>query len=217
MTSGVLYLVVGLINNDKGRYGVYDIFQIGTENIFKIVHWKFQTNKYNTIWISYGFIAPIVNFLSSIIWVGLFLLLLSFLKPSRANSMIGESNFWRRVFLTNMVLSLLTFALWLSMNLNFIYEDVYSSRSSEIDIAFRWLNLFAFLPSIVPYLIASFTLDQGGDTLHGNGDMYLITKTASAFALTIWAIVGVYFYDRFKKWRSAKSKRQITEMQNASS
>ena len=207
-TSGVLFFIVGLIDNDSYRYKIFDIFQFGMDNLFKLVDLKFHTNKDNTIWVSYYNIAPIVNFLSSVFWTGFILILLRmFKKSSDINSSKETNGLWRNVFITNLTLSLFLFFFWLCfIDLNFMYDGVYSASTSIYSQIFGYFAMLMFLPSTIPGIIGSVTLDQGGDTNHGYTDMYLASKTVTSFALTVWAIIVVYIYNKIKMKRSSKLK-----------
>lgn len=216
MTSGILFFVVAPIDNINFRYKIFDIFQFGSSKIFNLVDWKFHTNKDNTILASYFQIAPLVNILASIIWTGLFLLLLRVFKKQNDNA-IKVSNFWKQVFYTNLTLSLLFFIIWLCTDLDFMYEGIYSTTTSFIRTVYDWFSFIVFIPSAIPILFASVVLDQGGDTAHGYDDMYLVTKTETAFALTFWALLGVYVYNKIKKRRATKRIKTTLITENASS
>jgi len=60
------------------------------------------------------------------------------------------------------------------------------------------------LPSLIPGLIGSITLDNGGDTAHGYEDMYIATKTMTSFAVTIWSIIGVLISDKIINLRNKR-------------
>jgi len=205
-SSGLLFLVVGQIDNHKFRYIIFDIFQFGTDNLFKLVDWKFHTSKDNTIWVSYDHIAPTVNLIASVLWTGLFLFLRSVItKLTNRNNVIPTAGFWKRVFMTNLTLSLFFFLFWLFfMDLDFMYDGVYSKSPSILNQLYSWFSFLMFLPSFIPGIIGSLTLDSGGDSAHGYNDMYLGTKIMTSFALTFWSITGVYLYDKIKVWRTSK-------------
>lgn len=210
MSSGLLFLVVGLIDNRYYRYRLFEVFQFGTDHIFKLVDWKFNTSKDNTYWVSYFNLAPLVNIVASIIWAGIFLLLYQLLMKNSKKSDVIINPFWKRVFTINLTISIALILFWLCfMNLNFIFDGVYSSSTNPFVQVYDFIQLVFFAPSIIPAIIASLSLDSGGDSAHGYGDMYLKSKVVTAFASTFWAIISVLIYDKVKKWRAEKI--QITK------
>ena len=199
MTSGVLFLVVGQLDDNKIRYKIFELFQVGTDQLFKLTDLKFKTSKDNTIWFSYSQIAPLVNLLSSVIWTGIVLLIIQSIKRQTTIKNDIKSDYWKKVFFVNLTLSLVFITMWSLMDLDFIYSGVYSESGSILNTVYSWLSFIAFFPSIISDFLASVTLDQGGDTIHGNDDMYLVSKTSTAFALTLWSIIGVFTYGKIKK------------------
>ena len=82
---------------------------------------------------------------------------------------------------------------------DFIYAGVYNDSNSIFSTIYEWFLTIVYIPSIIPGIIGSITLDQGGDTTHGFNDMFLMSKTMTSFALTIWSIIGVWIYDKLRK------------------
>jgi len=131
MTSGLLFIVIGLIENPNFRYKIYDIFQFGTSRLFDLVDWKYSSDKDNTIWISNNQISPIVNLISSFLWTGLLLLIIGFISKQPKQTDFNKKGFWRRVILTNLTISGFLFLFWLAfMDTDFIYDGVYSDSKS---------------------------------------------------------------------------------------
>jgi hypothetical protein len=91
------------------------------------------------------------------------------------------------------------------MDTDFIYDGVYSDSNSIFSKVYYWIFTLINLPSLIPGLIGSLTLDNGGDTAHGYGDMYLVTKTMTSFAVTIWSIIGVWIYDKIINLRNRRN------------
>ncbi|PIQ34992.1 MAG: hypothetical protein COW63_02700 [Bacteroidetes bacterium CG18_big_fil_WC_8_21_14_2_50_41_14] len=207
MTSGLLFIVIGLIENPDFRYKIYDTFQIGTSRLFDLVDWKFSSDKDNTIWISNNQIAPIVNLISSFLWTGLILIIIGFFSKQPKLTDFNKNGFWKRVVLTNLIISGFLFLFWLTfMDIDFIYNGVYSVSNSIFSKVYGWIFMLINLPSLIPGLIGSITLDNGGDTAHGYEDMYLATKTMTSFAVTIWSIIGVLIYDKIINLKIKKTK-----------
>lgn len=207
MTSGFLFIFIGLIDNPDFRYKIFDVFQIGTSRLFDIVDWKFNSDKDNTIWVSNYQIAPIVNLISSFLWTGLVLIIIGLFSKQPKWTDLNKNGFWQRVALTNLTMSGFLFLFWLVfMDTDFIYEGVYSDSNSIFNTIYGWIFTFINIPSIIPGLIGSITLENGGDTLHGFEDMSLATKTMTSFAVTTWAICGVLIYDKILGLRKKKTK-----------
>jgi hypothetical protein len=203
MTSGLLFIVIGLIDNPNFRYKIYDIFQFGTSQLFDLVDWKFSSDKDNTIWISYNQIAPIVNLISSFLWMGLVLIIIGLISKQPKQINFKKNGFWKRVVLTNLIISGFLFLFWLIfMDTDFIYDGVYTDSNSIFSKIYNLIFMLINLPSLIPGLIGSITLDTGGDTAHGYEDMYLATKTTTSFAVTIWSIIGVLIYDKIINLRN---------------
>jgi hypothetical protein len=195
MTSGLLFIVIGLIDNPDFRYKIYDIFQFGTSRLFDLVDWKFSSDKDNTIWVSNNQIAPIVNLISSFLWTVLLLIVIGFFSKQPKQTDFNKNGFWKRVVLTNLIISGFLFLFWLVfMDTGFIYDGVYADSNSIFNKIYSWILMLINLPSLIPGLIGSITLDNGGDTAHGYEDMYLASKTMTSFAVTIWSIIGVLIY-----------------------
>ncbi len=212
MTSGLLFIVIGLIDNLDLRYKLFDVFQFGTSRFFDIVDWKFNTSKDNTILVSNYHIAPVVNLISSILWAGLLLIIFSLFSKHPKLTEFNLNGYWQRVVLTNFVISGLLFLFWLIfMDLEFIYDGVYSDSNSILRTIYRWLFFIIILPSWIPELIASITLDNGGDTPHGYYDLYLVSKTVNSFAVTFWAIIGMLVYDRLINFRRKRTQKIISQ------
>jgi hypothetical protein len=210
MTSGLLFILIGLIENPDFRYKIYDIFQFGTSRLFYLVDWKFSSDKDNTIWISNNQISPIVNLISSFLWTGLILIIIGFFSKQPKKTDFNKNGFWKRVVQTNLIISGFLFLFWLVfMDTDFIYDGVYTDSKSILSTIYSWILMLINLPSFFPGLIGSITLDNGGDTVHGYEDMYLATKTMTSFAVTIWSIIGVLTYDKIinlrKKSKTASS------------
>lgn len=207
MTSGFLFLFIGLIENPDFRYKIYDVFQFGSSRIFDIVDWKFSTSKDNTIWVSYYQIAPIVNLISSFLWIGLFIIVIGLFSKQPMKTDFNKNGFWQRVVLTNITISGFLFLFWLIfMDTDFIYDGVYSDSNSIFSKIYGWILMLIYLPSIIPGQIGAITLDTGGDTFHGYEDMYLATKTMTSFAVTFWAICGVLINDKILNLRKKRKK-----------
>jgi hypothetical protein len=209
ISSGLLFIVTGLIENTDFRYKIYDIFQFGTSRLFDLVDWKFSSDKDNTIWISNNQIGPIVNLISSFLWTGLILLIIGFFTKQPKQTHFNKNGFWKRVVLTNLIISGFLFLFWLAfMDTDFIYEGVYTDSKSIFSTIYSWILTLIYLPSWIPGLISMLNLDHGGDTPHGYGDMYLMSKIMTSFAVTIWSIIGVLTYDKIlnlKKRTNASS------------
>lgn len=205
MTSGLVFIVVGLIDNPDFRYKIYDIFQLGTSRLFDLVDWKFSSDKDNTIWISNNQISPIVNLISSFLWTGLILIIIGFFSKQPKQTDFTKRGFWKRVVLTNLIISGFLFLFWLVfMDTDFIYDGVYSDSKSIFSTIYSWILMLINLPSLIPGFIGSITLDNGGDTAHGYEDMYLVTKTMTSFAVTVWSIIGVLIYDKILNLRNKR-------------
>lgn len=203
MTSGLLFIVIGLIDNPDFRYKIYDIFQFGTSRLFDLVDWKYSSDKDNTIWISNNQIAPIVNLISSFLWAGLVLIIIGLISKQPKQINFNKNGFWKRVVLTNLIISGFLFLFWLVfMNTDFIYDGVYTDSNSIFSKIYSLIFMLINLPSLIPGLIGSITLDNGGDTAHGYEDMYLATKTMTSFAVTIWSIIGVLIYNKIINLRN---------------
>ena len=206
MTSGLLFILIGFIENPEYRYKLYDLFQLGTSHLFDIVDWKFNTYKDNTILVSNYNIAPIVNLTSSILWTGLISVIILLVTRKIKDIDFRMKGFWFKVTLINLILSVFLFLFWLIfMDLDFIYNDVYIGLKSISNSIYDWFMTILYIPSFIPGLIGSITLDSGGDTLHGYGDMYLFSKTMSSFSVTIWSIIGVLIYDKIINLRKKKA------------
>ncbi len=205
VTSGFLFIFIGLIDNPDFRYKIFDVFQIGASRLFDIVDWKFSSDKDNTIWVSNYQIAPIVNLISSFLWTGLVLIIIGLFSKQPKQTDFNKNGFWQRVVLTNLTISGFLFLFWLVfMDTDFIYDGVYTDSNSIFSAIYGWIFTLINIPSLIPGLIGSITLDNGGDTPHGYEDMYLATKTMTSFAVTIWAICGVLIYDKILNLRKRK-------------
>jgi len=205
MTSGLLFIVIGLIENPDFRYKIFDIFQLGTSRLFDLVEWKYSSNKGNTIWISNNQISPIVNLISSLLWTGLILIIIGFFSKQTKETGFSKNGFWKRVVLTNLFISGFLFLFWLAfMDTDFVYDGVYSDSKSIFSKIYSWILMIINLPSLIPGLIGSITLDNGGDTAHGYEDMYLATKTITSFAVTIWSIIAVLINDKIINLRNRR-------------
>jgi hypothetical protein len=196
-TSGLLFIFVGLIENHDYRYKIYELFQIWTSKLFNLVDWKFNTQKDNTILVSNYEIAPIVNLISAFLWTSLVVLIYMFSIRQPIKNAFKEKGFWTKVMLTNLILSGFLFLFWLFfMNIDFIYEGVYTKNNSVLNLMYKWIVYLVYLPSLIPSMICSVSLDNGGDTLHGYEDMYLMSKTITSFGVTIWSVFGVLCYEK---------------------
>jgi len=200
LTSGILYIIIGSIDNSNFRYKLFDFFQIGTSKLYNLVDWKFNSNKDNTFLVSNYQISPIVNFVSSVLWTTLLILTLLTNKKFRQITDSKPNRFWKKVFFTNLTISGLLFMVWLIfIDSDFIYAGVYNESNSIFSTIYEWFLVIVYIPSIIPRIIGSITLDQGGDTTHGFNDMLLMSKTMTSFALTIWSIIGVWIYDKLRQ------------------
>ena len=97
------------------------------------------------------------------------------------------------------------------MDTDFIYNGVYSESESIFITFHNWFLTLLYLPSLIPGLIGSITLDNGGDTSHGYEDMYLVSKTITSFAVTFWSILGVWTYEKILQLKSKKIKNASSQ------
>lgn len=188
-SSGLAFWLVGPIKSEQYRYFVFNLFQIGSSNLFDLADLKFETNKDNSMLTSNIFISPIVNFLSGVLWSGPVLVFSYFLNQKKEEPI--RENFWRQVFYTNLTISLLMLLIWhFFIDLDSIYFQTNGSSNNSFGFLLGLLYfIFFIIPSFVPGFFALSALDNGLDTVHGYQDLYLLTRVNGAFVCVFWSII----------------------------
>jgi hypothetical protein len=185
--SGLAFWLVGPIKSEQYRYFVFNLFQIGSSNLFDLAGLKFETNKDNFILTSNIFISPIVNVLSSALWSGP-ILVISYLLGQKKDKHILEK-IWKQVFFTNLAISLIMVLIWhFFADLDSIYFQTYDSSNNPFGFLLGLLYFIFFIPSVVPSFLAQSALDNGMDTVHGYEDLYLVSRVNGAFVCVFWSI-----------------------------
>lgn len=188
-SSGLAFWLVGPIKSEQYRYFIFNLFQIGSSNLFDLADLKFETNKDNTMLTSNIFISPIVNVLSGVLWSGPVLVISYFLKRKKEEPVLEQ--FWRQVFFTNLTISLLMLFIWyFFIDLDSIYYPTNGSSNDSFGFLLGLIySIFFFIPSFVPGFFALTTLENGMDTVHGYQDLYLLTRVNGAFVCVFWSII----------------------------
>jgi hypothetical protein len=210
-SSGLLFFVVEQISDINNRYRIFDIFQIGTNQLFNLVNSKFKTDLSITKQFSYEHIGPLVNVLAGFLWTFILLFLFSFIKKSDNLNLKEQPTFWRKVFFTNLILSFLFFAIWfVFMDIDFINSGQYNASEtsdSNLKNMYDYFLIIPFSPAIIPGLISTITLEKYETTTRGLYDSYLVSKNLTSFGLTIWAIIGVFIYTKIKGRRKSNIEK----------
>jgi hypothetical protein len=208
ISSGILFIFIGQIDNPDHRYKIIETFQISSSKLFDLTETKLKTQKLNTIIISNYHLAPLVNLSSSIFWTLPFVLLFKLIRKKTITVKESKTNFWKQYFITYAILSVFLFIIWLFLDVNFIYDGVYGPYKSSLKPIYEiFMLVLMFLPSIVPSYLSSIYLEHGGDTLHGYQDLIVLSKTMTTFSVLIWSLIIVCVNNIIKYLRSKYEKK----------
>lgn len=205
-TSGILYLAAGKpMNYEEGmQQKVNYIFQNVTLLLYELPALKLGTEKDMVVLDANIYIAPLACTLAATIWSVLIGLVLNMVYRNKA---VAVSTFWKKVFVLNLSLSSFWFFAWCCMSLHFMTEGYYSDNISVFHRFLVWVEFVFFLPtSLIPDLIAHKWLAFGTESTTEYNNLYLVSRTASAFSAPVWSIVLVWLsrYLPGRKKREAK-------------
>jgi len=196
LCGGLFIPLVGQIENSEYRYLPYDIIQAPAFFIKEIVEWKFHDAEELATWNSYGFVGPLLNLISSSIWVFIVLSLSKLFHFKKTT--VGTISFWKAAYKLNFIVAAVLFVLWLPMT-DFFIRGVTDNTLAE-------LHFFLLLPfqlfGFVTTIVASMSLQSGGDTYFGFSDSELLSKLASSFGVTVLCLFITWI-----RWLGVKRKK----------
>ncbi len=192
MTSGVLIISIALIDNFEYRYKIFEIFQIGSSELFELSYIISIPPED-----SYFFIAPIVNLLSGIFWSFIFVSVRVFFNDKTEKVKEKDNSFWRETIFLNFIISLTVLIFWL------ITKDVSYKQYESISIL-KYIIGGIFAVFVTPtYLIGwlvTIPLEEGAAALYDIDEMNQIIKITPAFGVTFWSIFIIWIKFKLTKY-----------------